>query len=71
MTFPEKVLHLIIIAIIGVVVGLLIAKSMDQQDKIDCYQWASEAKTLSDFYITPNEKAQCDHWHIEVNAQIK
>jgi hypothetical protein len=42
-----------------------------KQDQADCYQWQREAATYPLFYLTKDQKAQCDYWQIKVAAPVK
>lgn len=45
--------------------------ALDKQDEIDCNKWAHEAKEYNNYYITQNQKDQCDTFGITINTQVK
>lgn len=40
------------------------------QDKADCMKWAQQADAYPAFYLTSDQKQQCDYWGIPVNARV-
>lgn len=52
------------------VLYLSILRALDNSAKYDCHQWAGEATSTPGFFITKDQKAQCDYYGIHVNATI-
>lgn len=54
--------------------GLIVAASvyaMSATDKADCHEWQQEAGDFAGFFITRNQKDQCDYYGIEINVPVQ
>ena len=69
----------IVLLIAGVVLfGLAINAGLNANDQAECLHWQAQAKALAPFssstpggfYITKDEKDQCDYWHIDTGAVV-
>ncbi len=61
---------LIITALI-IVFGFFAVKEGQTADKNDCLKWQKEATEYQGYYLTKNQKAQCDYYSVEINAPVK
>lgn len=59
----------LVVAFIGFL--WVIGYGWDKQDEIDCNKWAKEANLYAGYWLTEGQKAQCDHFGIDVNAPVK
>ena len=53
------------------VFGWYAIQALNAEEHTDCYKWQQQAKNYEDFYLTKQDKAQCDRWNIKINAPIK
>lgn len=62
-----------VLLVIGAVVAFifLLPVSLDRQAQADCLKWQSYAKDIRGFYLTKEQKAQCDDAKITINAPVK
>lgn len=59
---------LVVILLITFVVALQVA--IDTSAKAECNKWVEESVTYPKFFLTENQKEQCDHYGIAVNAIV-
>jgi hypothetical protein len=50
---------------------------INKQERVNCFTWQKEAKEIrpwdgrSGYYLTKNQKEQCDYWGIQVDAVVR
>ncbi len=49
----------------------LIGISADRQAVVDCTGWQQEAAQYQTFWITPNQKEECDSVNLIINAPVR
>lgn len=66
--------HILFLLPFVLMLGAIIAASVygiSKQDKIDCDKWAAQSSVYSAFFITQNQKDQCDYFKINIKAPVK
>ena len=60
------------IVAITVVSVVVLRQALEKSERYECLKLQSWADSgLVDFYITPDQKKQCDYYGITINAPIK
>lgn len=58
------------IAIIGGIVGSIIIHvivyGVSNHEQLECLKWREEARTYQNYFVTDWQKAQCDHYGIQI-----
>ncbi len=71
----KKILKIILSTIIIIALLIIFFKAaeggLEKMERIECLRWQETAKTIPGFWLTPWQKAQCDHWGIEINAPVR
>ena len=70
-TFGQVVLSVLAVIGIACVLAVTVGYSIEKSAEIECETWAKYAKQYPLFYITPTQKAQCDHYEVEINAEVR
>jgi len=66
-----KFIILLIVGLIGLgAFMLLIEWGTEKQEQYECQKWQTEAKEYADkgYFLADWQKAQCQHYGIEINA---
>jgi len=46
-------------------------QAWNKQEQIECIKWQKQAQEFENYYLLGWQKEQCDHWGIEIDAQVK
>jgi len=71
------ILKLIFTIVAGLAIFLLLiliaSKGISGSEETECLQWKRQAIDYKDvgFYLTGWQKAQCDHYHIDIDAPVQ
>ena len=65
----------IVVALIFLAMFILVVYSLviglEKQDKVECQKLLSQSKEFPLFYLTQNEKAQCDFLGVMIDAPVR
>ena len=73
MKYIDVIASVATVIILALIVTIFFAYGLTKQDKVDCLKWSNEAKSgmLAGYYITANQKSQCDFLKIQIDAPVK
>jgi len=70
-TFVQTVLAVLTIVGLFAVISVAMGYSIEKSAEIECETWAKYAKQYPLFYLTPTQKAQCDHYDVQIDAEVR
>ena len=73
----EKILKSTLLFVAGLVIILLTfwiaSKAIGRSEEVECWKWKQQAIDYKNvgFYLTKWQKAQCDHYRIDIDAPVQ
>ena len=53
------------------ILGWAFMSGLEKEERYECYKWQRWSQELRVFYLTPWQKAQCDHYGIKIDAPVR
>lgn len=70
-----KVYQFLLLAIVLVFISILFFVATDRglrgYERYECQKWQAEAKMYQGYFLTGWQKAQCDHYEVEIEAPVQ
>lgn len=70
-----KLYEILLLAIVLVFISILFFVATDKgfsgYEVYECKKWQAEAKTYQGYFLAGWQRAQCDHYQIEIEAPVQ
>lgn len=70
-----KIYHFVLLVIVLATIFILFLMATNNglsgYEKYECERWQAEAKTYKGYFLTGWQKAQCDHYRVQIEAPVQ
>jgi len=62
----KTIINIIIAIFLFIAFALILNKGIEKTEIAECYKWQAQSEQLINWYSTDWQKAQCNHYGIEI-----
>ncbi len=71
MKISEILIIVIVLVLISIAFFVVMDKGLSGYEIYECQKWQAEATTYQGYFVTGWQQAQCNHYHIEIDAPVQ
>jgi len=65
----DALFNILLVCLVAGCIYLLMKEGLKRHEQMECYQWQHYTETIPEFYLMGWQKAQCQHYEIEIKLK--